>query len=57
MLCVGLPEKLYQTCEVVNYDQAERVQNALYHSYNIEVLKFYFILTSEWLYKANEMSL
>ena len=37
MLCVCLPSDLYSDISDLCYDHAEKVQNALYHDYNIEV--------------------
>ena len=37
MIEVELPRALYVHCAEVNYSQAEVVQNALYHQFNIEV--------------------
>ncbi len=37
LICVQLPNTLYDTCQPVTYSHAEIVQNILYHHFNIEV--------------------
>ena len=37
MVCVQLPQALYEECEAVNYDKAEIIQNELFHRFSIEV--------------------